>query len=69
MAYICDSYDEKSKSIVYLNSSYLKDINSHWMKDDETPVDMYDIEQIGNSSSIDVSTSIIKYKEKNVLSQ
>jgi hypothetical protein len=39
------------------------------MKDDETPVDMYDIEQIGNSSSIDVSTSIIKYKEKNVLSQ
>jgi hypothetical protein len=59
-----ESYDEKSKSIVYLNCSYLKDINFHRARDDETPVDMFDIELKRKFflflvfKSIDVSKSI-----------
>lgn len=35
MAYICDSYDEKSKSIGHSNASYLKDINYQANEEEE----------------------------------
>lgn len=71
---MCESYDEKSKSIGHLNSSYLKDINyqiyrekrnkRRRIRNDETPVDMFDIETIlkewiGNSFFLSLTLNTI----------